>query len=225
MKFLALIAILLLSNLTNAQTIEQGQLWGGLMTQYRVGKKLLVWNDAHFVPGGFFIIRTGYTQETKIGRFTGGLAHLWLPFENNGLKRNEWRPWAQWFLSKPLGENWQYQARIRYDARFRELIENKQLINNQYNFSNRYRFQFGLRYNILNINSDYKLFTMLGGELLINSGKNVYWLDQHRRNLTIGIAKKGLILQTGYMNRQNFANSGAKSAINHTWINWLILEF
>lgn len=225
MKLLALTTFLLFSFITQAQTIEQGQVWGGLMTQYRVGKKSLIWNDTHFVPGAFFVLRTGYTHETKYGRFTGGLAHLWLPFEGQGFSRNEWRPWAQWFLVKPLGKSWQYQARIRYDARFREAIVNNQLLDNEFNFNNRYRFQLGLRYNILDLNTDYKLFTMLGGEVLLNSGKKVHWLDQHRRNLTLGVAKKGLIFQTGYMNRQNYASTGVKSTINHTWINWLILEF
>lgn len=209
-----------------SQEVEQQQFWAGIMTSFRVGEKSLIWNDAHLVPGAFFIIRTGYTHETKLGRFTLGLAHLWLPNGPETMQRDEWRPWGQWFLSKKIGESqWQYQFRVRYDARFREDIINGQIVSNEFSFNHRLRFQGTVRYNLLQLTEKDKLFVAGGGELLINKKQNQYWMDQNRRNVTLGIARKGISFQTGYMNRQNFNEVGDKLQINHTWINWLILEF
>jgi hypothetical protein len=214
-----------LSQSAKAQTIEQGQFWAGLMTQTRIGKKSLWWNDFHFVPQGFGVIRTGYTHEIGQSRVTVGLAYLALPDAAKNLTRSEWRPWAQWFWIKKINSNHQCQFRLRYEARFREKLQNSAVIKDEYDFNHRFRIQAVWRYNLADLGKKDKLFVAIGGEILLNQGGQTYWLDQHRRNITLGLARKGFIFQTGYMNRQNLRNNGTVSQINHTWINWLILEF
>ncbi len=224
-KLCTLWLLISLSNWLSAQTKEQTQVWIGLMTQTRMGKKSLWWNDFHYVPESFLVLRTGYTHELKYGRLTVGLAHLWLPDGKKQLKRQEWRPWAQWFWIYRINDKNQTQLRLRYEARFREKVAAGIVQDDEFDFNHRFRVQFTWRYNLFNISAKDKLFAALGGEILLNQGGKTHYLDQHRRNLTVGVARKKIIFQTGYMNRQNFRNDGSVAQISHHWVNWLIVEF
>lgn len=194
------------------------------MTSTQLNKKYSLWNDAHFVPDGFFLIRTGITRHLKPVNITAGYAYGRLPVSagNGSLNRAEHRPWAQAQASFPLGRHVVVIPRFRYDARFRQNIANGEPVNS-YSFLNRVRFMTTLRKFITaNETTIGRPFVGISNELLLNFGANVTFnrFDQNRISLTAGTKYKNIQVQVGYMNR--YVKTGPdRFTQNHTLVLWV----
>jgi hypothetical protein len=205
------------------EVTSRQQLWLGYMTSFRFHARYSWWNDAHFVPKGFFIVRTGLTQHWDKISVSAGYAFLKIPVSSsvNELRRNEHRPWGQVSITLPLSPTVSFTHRIRYDARFRqEVIEN--MLQPGYSFVNRLRFFTGVR-KILYRRDEHKqqFFVALGTEVLLNFGaRATNTFDQFRLHLSGGMQVQNLQYQIGYMNR--FVQTGdARYVSNHTLTLWV----
>ncbi|MDP5091827.1 MAG: DUF2490 domain-containing protein, partial [Polaribacter sp.] len=102
--------------------IYENQVWVGYITDTKISDKMSLWNDAHYVPESFLILRTGATyrfnfSEKVKGSTTLGFARLWLYSRNEATPtKNEFRPWGQTTASFKL-HKFTITNRFRYDAR------------------------------------------------------------------------------------------------------------
>ncbi|MFN7488261.1 MAG: DUF2490 domain-containing protein [Chryseotalea sp.] len=208
---------------TNKSIKANQQIWFGYMTSAPINSRYSLWNDFHFVPKGFWVARTGITRNWDNVTFTGGFAYLGLPVSanNKSLKRNEYRPWAQITWNTTTRSHLSFNTRIRYDARFRQKVLEGELTDD-YPFTNRMRLAFSARYTFNPDSKKFPLFTQVGSEFLLNFGKEVTYhtFDQLRINVTLGVKRKKLTIQSGYMYR--LVQTGPVSYVgNHTILCWV----
>ena len=228
-KSILSISILLSANTFAQRSVtSQAQSWFGYMTSTELTKRYSWWNDTHFVPNGFFILRTGLTFTLKQASITAGYAHAWLPASssNTDLIRNENRPWAQIQFTLPINTSLTFIQRTRYDARFIQNLSQGETIAD-YTFVNRIRFMGSLRNNFPALgNKNYKPFVALSDEVLFNFGENVSGnlFNQNRLYLTLGFQKDRIQYQIGYMNR--LVLTGTDQYVqNHTLLIWVTQKF
>jgi len=205
------------------EVTSRQQLWLGYMTSFRFHPKYSWWNDTHFVPKGFFIVRTGLTRHWDKVSVTGGYAFLRIPVSSsvNELHRNEHRPWGQASLNLPLSSTVLFTQRIRYDARFRQDVA-EGVLQPGYTFVNRIRFFTGVRKTLYRDEEKQRqFFVAVGTEVLLNFGRNVSnTFDQFRLHLSGGVQVQNLQYHVGYMNR--FVQTGnARYVNNHTLTLWV----
>lgn len=210
------------------KTVQNNQIWIGYMTSTKISDDYSLWNDVHYVPESFAIIRTGITRNVfNNGGITAGYAFLKLPVSSgNGLERKEHRPWAQLQLTTPLTSGWSVSQRVRYDARFRQHIKDGEL-DDGYNFNHRVRFLFSIRKNLgKSTPSGVQPYIALSNETLLNFGKEITYntFDQNRASLSFGVQKKQIQYQLGFMNR--FVQTGPERyTSNQTLVLWVIQKF
>ncbi len=228
LSFLCLAAPYVRAQAPAKEVREQNQFWIGYMTATKLSNKFSWWNDAHFVPSGFFIVRTGLTfYFPERANLTAGYARLALPGGgvSSELKRSEHRPWAQLIVNSPLPGQWSHLMRIRYDARYRHKLTPQGTLDEGYGFNNRVRFlsSFRHRFEQFKLGEHWLPFFNISDEVLVNFGREVVFnhLDQNRFSLTLGMQHKGLTAQMGYMNRFVQLSSGNRFVLNHTLIVWI----
>jgi hypothetical protein len=204
------------------------QVWVGYMTSGKISERYSLWNDFHYVPESFGIIRTGFTRHlSTTAAVTAGYAYLWLSPKTGvtELNRNEHRPWGQLQLNLPVAETWSFTHRLRYDARFRENVSNGE-ITEGYTFNHRVRILLSIKKTIGN-NPERKLtpYLSLSNETLLNFGNEVVTtFDQNRLSLSFGLQRKQIQYQIGYMNR--FVQTGPSNyTLNRTLVFWVIQKF
>ena len=188
--------------------IYEDQVWVGYITDTKISNKMSLWNDAHFVPKSFLILRTGatyrfnYSEKVK-GSTTLGFARLWLYARNSATPtKNEYRPWGQTTASFNLNK-FRITNRLRYDARFRQQIENNVLLDS-------YQFNWRLRYFLMaaypihtNTEKNTEWYGYSYNEILYDVGKNVtngFRLNQNRFTVGIGYKFDNVRVQVGYIN-------------------------
>lgn len=221
--FLLMIAFFTLG--TKAQKIpiteQQQQLWGGYITDLKFNDNWSMWNDTHWVPNSFFILRTGITKHWKKQRIrtTAGYAHLWAyPPKPNKTFRPEHRVWGQTTWTHGERQPWGYLHRLRYEARFRGTIVDDYLLN-EFNFNYRLRYLFQVRY-FLDREHDNKLdwFLTASDEVLFNVGheiQNYLRLDQNRISVGAGFQYENLTIQLAYVNQLIESNIDYSFRMNH----------
>lgn len=188
--------------------IYENQVWVGYITSARVSDRISIWNDAHFVPESFLILRTGatyhfnYSEKVK-GSSTLGVAKLWL-YSRNGLTpiRNEFRPWGQTTAAFNF-KKFTISNRLRYDARFRQEIEDNILLDT-YQFNWRLRYFLMIKYPIaINKEKSTEWYAYSYNEILYDVGTNItngIRLNQNRFTIGIGYKFDNLRIQLGYLN-------------------------
>jgi hypothetical protein len=198
------------------------QLWIGYMTSARVSEHFSIWNDFHYIPGGFGVARTGLTKHFphRID-LTAGYAHVWLPVAGE-LRRHEHRPWGQVVIPTPLGGNFALQHRLRWDLRYRQRVADGQIAEG-YTFNHRARLQTIIRRNFPDLAlGEVVPSLVLANELLMNLGWEASApFDQNRISLMASARYRGLMLQAGYMNRYVQAATPGRFTSNHTLVIWL----
>jgi hypothetical protein len=182
------------------------RLWFGYITDIKIDDQWSVWNDTHWVPDGFGIVRTGLSYKFKDSNIKTTLGYSFLlqyPAEEGKSFRPEHRPWGQTVLTH-RNEKWTYLHRLRYEARYRQLIFEDQL-QNEFNFNYRLRYLFQARYFLPNSRvKDDKWFLTISDEVLFNLGnevKNKMRLDQNRISIGGGLQMKKMTFQLAYMNQ------------------------
>ncbi len=212
-----------LKSLAQEDFIYENQVWIGYLTSARISDRISIWNDAHFVPESFLILRTGATyhfnfSEKVRGTSTLGFARLWL-YSRNDLTptRNEYRPWGQTTATFNLNK-FTITNRFRYDARFRQEIEDNILLDN-YEFNWRLRYFLMAQYPIYkNSEKNTEWYAYSYNEILYDTGKNVtkgFRLNQNRFTVGIGYKFDNLRIQLGYLNMiKNPATNGSKVFAN-----------
>ena len=197
------------------------------MTSAMISQKYSIWNDIHFVPASFGIIRTGLTRHMNNASFTAGYAYAWLTpgGDNTSLVRNEQRPWCQLQFNLPVNPKINFVQRIRYEARFRENVSQGEIVDG-YTFTNRVRFMMSLKRTLGNTAGKSTIpYVSVADEVLLNFGENAYnTFDQNRISLSFGLQKKNIQYQVGFMNR--FVQATAdKYVLNHTLVFWVTQKF
>lgn len=224
MKFL-LISINLLflfigrESFSQNKITENQQLWLGYITESKFSESFSWWNDAHWVPESFFIVRTGLTfhfgEKYKMTS-TLGYAHAWIyPTEGNSTFRPEHRPFGQTTLSHPI-KSFRIFHRLRYEARFRGLIIEDHL-QNEFNFNYRFRYLLQARY-FFKDQEKGKFYLMASDEILFNAGheiKDNFRMDQNRISLGIGYQINKITFQVAYMNQMVESNTSYTFRMNH----------
>jgi len=205
---------------------HQGQGWLGVMTQQRVSDGFSLWNDAHLVPGGFFVLRTGLTAHLP-HRFaaTAGYAFLGLQLGDRGLMRPEHRPWAQIAHAHAV-DRWRLTSRVRFDARYRRNVVGDELAPG-YTPVFRVRLMFTARRDLPSLSvRGLTPYVSIGDELLLNFGREVERnrVDQNRVTASAGLSRGGHAWQVGYMNRAVVRPTGAV-VMNHTALVWVFANF
>jgi hypothetical protein len=207
---------------------HNNQLWLGYMTSGKLSQHYSIWNDVHYVPESFAIIRTGLTRHIfDGGSITAGYAFLKLPIgSSSALERTEHRPWGQLQFTLPAAPTWTLTQRIRYDARFKQNITDGE-ITPGYGFNHRVRFLFSIKKMLHRPEGETLLpYVVLSNETLLNFGREITYntFDQNRLSLSFGLQKGKVQYQLGFMNR--FVQSGpAKYTLNHTVVLWVIQKF
>jgi len=198
---------------------ENQQLWLGYITESKFSESFSWWNDTHWVPESFLIVRTGLTYhfgEKYKMTSTLGYGHTWIyPPEGSSTFRPEHRPWGQTTLSHQFNSI-RFFHRLRYEARFRGLIVDDYL-QNEFNFNYRFRYLLQARYYFKNQEKG-KLYLMASDEILFNAGqeiKNNFRLDQNRISLGIGYQIKKMTFQIAYMNQLVESNTNFTFRMNH----------
>lgn len=210
------------------EVTDNNQVWLGYMTSTRLNDNYSIWNDFHYVPEGFLVLRTGLTRHYKHTAITAGYGHLWLPLSqaNPALKRNEQRPWAQVQFNLPISERYSLLQRVRYDGRFRQDVKDGELTNG-YSFTNRLRFLMSVKRTIGDTEGKKTIpYVTMSDEVLLNFGKDISWntFDQNRISLMLGIQRGNIQVQSGYMNR--FVQTGpARFTQNHMFVVWVFHKF
>lgn len=229
MAFTATVALTLCNSAGYCQQKEvrrNNQYWVGYMTSATLSEKYALWNDFHYVPEGFALIRTGLTRNFGNAAVTGGYAFLWLPFgPDNHLKRHEHRPWGQAQFTIPTGRRTTFIQRIRYDARFRENISPGES-DERFSLTHRVRSLSILKYPFGNTNNKLRPYASLSDEIMVNFGKEVTYnnFDQNRISIALGIAGLHTQYQLGLMSR--YVQTGpSKFTINNTLVLWVTQKF
>jgi hypothetical protein len=198
----------------------------GYMTSLKLNGAYSWWNDVHWVPGGFFLGRTGLTRLVRPWQFTAGYAYGRLPVSTitHGLPRTEHRPWAQAQAVMPLARSLVFVTRVRYDARFRQEVRQSELLKS-YSLTHRLRWMVTCRkFLFADKNRDWKPFVALSNEVLLNVGPRASRFDQNRVLLMVGAQREGIQLQLGYMNR--FVKTGVDRFVqNHMAVVWITHAF
>lgn len=203
--------------------IYENQVWIGYLTSAKVSDRISIWNDAHFVPESFLIVRTGATyhfnfSEKVRGTSTLGYGRLWLYSRNDITPtRNEFRPWGQTTATFNLNK-FRITNRFRYDARFRQKIEDDILLDT-YEFNWRLRYFLMAQYPIYkNLEKNTEWYAYFYNEILYDTGKNVtngFRLNQNRFTVGIGYKFDNLKIQLGYLNMiKNPTTDGSKTFAN-----------
>jgi hypothetical protein len=182
------------------------RLWIGYIADVKINDSWSIWNDAHWVPDGFAIARTGLSYKFKNTNIKTTLGYGFLlqyPTAEGKPFRPEHRPWGQTTLTHK-NDKWSYLHRLRYEARYREIILGDQL-QNEFNFNYRLRYLFQSRYFLPTTRTkEQKWFLMFSDEILVNVGaeiKNKFRLDQNRVSAGAGIQLKKMTFQLAYMNQ------------------------
>ena len=207
------------------------QYWMGYMTQGKISDQWSIWNDTHWVPDSFFLLRTGGTYHFKSKyriNATAGFAKLWIyPSQPNlNTFRPENRPWGQ-VMKQYKPNQRKHTQRIRIDARFRRNIQDDELLEG-YDFNWRFRYMYQIRYDFNpNANTNY-FFTTLSNEILYNYGSNINQylrLDQNRLQLAVGYQRQNMAFQLGYMNFTTKQNANDVYTMKHTLTAWVFHQF
>lgn len=188
--------------------IYENQVWIGYITDSRVSERVSIWNDAHFVPESFLIVRTGATyrfnfSEKVRGTSTLGFARLWLYSRNDVTPtRNEYRPWGQTTAAFNINK-FTITNRLRYDARFKQEIEDNTLLDS-YEFNWRLRYFLMVKYPLfINAEKNTEWYVYSFNEILYDTGRNVtngFRLNQNRFTVGVGYKIDNLKIQLGYLN-------------------------
>ncbi len=200
---------------------QEQQLWFGYITDLKFDDKWSIWNDSHWVPNSFFILRTGLTRQWKEQRIrtTVGYGHLWAyPPRGNVTFRPEHRLWGQTTWTHGERKPWGYLHRLRYEARFRGTIVDDFLLN-EFNFNYRFRYLFQMRY-FLTKPQENKLdwFLTASDEVLLNMGseiRNHFRLDQNRISAGAGFQYQNITVQLAYVNQLIESNIDYNFRMNH----------
>lgn len=212
-----------LESFSQEDFIYENQVWVGYLTNARISDRISIWNDAHFVPESFLILRTGATYHFKYnekisGTTTLGFARLWL-YSRNDLTptKNEFRPWGQTTASFSLNK-FKITNRFRYDARFKQRVENNILLDD-YEFNWRLRYFLMASYHIsINKEKNTSWYAYSFNEILFDTGEiitNGFRLNQNRFTVGIGYQIKDVKIQVGYINMiKNPPVSGNKIMAN-----------
>ena len=187
-------------------TSPGNRFWIGFITDTKIDDQWSVWNDAHWVPDGFGIVRTGLSYKFKDSNIKTTLGYSFLlqyPAEEGKSFRPEHRPWGQTvFAHKNV--KWAFLHRLRYEARYKKIMFEEEL-QNEFNFNYRLRYLFQTKYFLPNSrDKDNKWFLMMSDEILFNIGdeiKNNFRLDQNRMSLGGGLQIKKMTFQLAYMNQ------------------------
>ena len=181
------ILVLVLSIFTvipsHTQSALSGEVWGGYIQSYYLGKNWSLWNDFHYVPNSFVVGRHGLTYQIPRGMAISG-GYAWLltasPAEE-GLTRRESRLWMQAEQFHELNTRWTLRWRFRYDARYRQNLESGIPIDTR-SLTHRPRFLLGFRYHICELSASATLTFNLLNEFIVqhNSTVPLHWVDQHR---------------------------------------------
>lgn len=209
------------------EVTTKGQLWFGYMTSYRFHENYSWWNDTHYVPGNFFVARTGLTRHYDKVAITAGYAYLRLSPSSaiSELRRAEHRPWAQAVFSSPLSSSLSLTHRIRYDARFRQDVK-EGVVQPDYSFINRIRFLTTLRKTVWKDDEkQQQLFVAASTEVLLHFGQNANnTFDQIRLQIAAGAKVKQVQYQLGYMYR--YVQTGnTRYVANNTLTLWVTQAF
>jgi len=199
---------------------ENEQLWIGYLTQSKISKNYSLWNDTHWVPDNFYIIRTGLTYhfDNKLKTTTTlGYALAWFyPPEGQETFKFEQRPWGQTTISHS-SKSFNFFHRLRYEARFRSVIvADERTSDYDFNFRFRYLFQAKLYFkNQLNSN---RFYALVSDEIMFNAGDeitNEFRFDQNRIALGLGYQTKNMTFQLAYMKQVILANTTDTHKVNH----------
>lgn len=224
MKFLRIslrffLLILVSVSLAQNKITENQQLWLGYITESKLSSSFSWWNDAHWVPESFFIVRTGLTYHVgEKYKMTSTLGYAYTqiyPPEGSSTFRPEHRPWGQTTLSHPVS-SFRFFHRLRYEARFRGVIIEDHL-QNEFNFNYRFRYLLQARYYFKNQKKG-KYYLMASDEILFNAGheiKNNFRMDQNRISLGAGYQIKNMTFQIAYMNQVVESNTDYTFKMNH----------
>jgi hypothetical protein len=207
------------------------QYWIGYMTQGKINENWYVWNDSHWVPDSFFLLRTGVTHRFKSKHqltATAGFAKLWIyPSQPNlNTFRPENRPWGQ-LVFQHQSTMFKHMHRLRIDARFRRNTLNDELLPG-YDFNWRIRYLYQIRYDFNQLNKENYFFSTASNEILYNLGANIQnhlRLDQNRFQLAIGYQHKKLAFQLGYMNFMTLNGQKNDLTMKHTLTTWVFHQF
>ena len=197
------------------------QFWLGYITDLKFNDKWSLWNDTHWVPGSFFILRTGITKQFKKQgiKTTLGYGHLWAyPPSDKKTFRPEHRLWGQTTLSYGHKKPWRFLHRLRYEARFRGTIIDDFLIN-EFNFNYRFRYLFQTKLALnSSSNQQSKWFLSASNEFLFNLGKEIkgdFRLDQNRISFGAGYEINNMTFQLAYVNQLIESNLDYSFRMNH----------
>lgn len=205
------------------QNIFQG--WVGYVTSYRFHTQYSLWNDIHYNPTSFLVLRTGITRHfSENMNLTLGYAFTWTapPFTDE-LIRKEHRPWGQFVINTPIqNSRLQLNHRIRYDMRFREKIENNILVDD-WILVHRVRFMTGLRIPLTSPDRKNMIFFNIFDEAMLNFGETILRnnLDQNRIGIMIGKNINPFTFQIGYMHRFVPANIPNTFTNVHSLVLWI----
>lgn len=200
---------------------ENEQIWIGYLTQSKISNNYSLWNDTHWVPDNFYIIRSGLTYhfENKLKTTTTlGYALAWFyPLENNETFRLEQRIWGQ-TTSAHVNATFNFFHRLRYEARFRKTIIDD-IATTDYNFNYRFRYLFQMRYNFeKNVKTGNRFYTLAADEIMFNAGNEItnnFRLDQNRITLGFGYQTKNMSFQLAYMKQLILANTSDTYKVNN----------
>lgn len=227
MKWWLSIALLIFTLKSNGQTVHEGEAWLGYITTYKLRDKLYLWNDFHFVPGGFFVSRHGLSyRPNKRFNLTGGYA--WVATSTsftNRLERREHRPWGQIEYNTPIARKSSLRARIRYDARIRNRIAGNEVLDD-YMFYSRLRVMTSYRFVVKKFSETTRTHFNVMNEFLVNAGHEVggWNMDQNRVYLLGGFDVANLTILLGYHNRIIPAQAGG-GTMKHGLTLWLVQTF
>ncbi|MDX2247103.1 MAG: DUF2490 domain-containing protein [Bacteroidia bacterium] len=206
--------------------VHSPHIWLAYMSSGKISENYSLWNDIHYVPHGFLIARTGITRDFDNISITGGYTFALLPTPKGYLGRMEHRPWGQIQVVHSVNKSFSIVNRVRYDARFKEVLINEKL-SDGYMFVNRIRFMSGIRKAFpKTVFNQYTPFLSMTSEFMINFGKNVTFntFDQNWFQTSMGLQRKNLAIQMGYMNI--FAHTGVgQFSCGHTLMMWVTHRF
>lgn len=182
-------------------TEHRGEAWMGYIGTVRVADKWSLWQDYHWVPDAFGVVRYGvvYKPSPRV-QLAGGHAWVWTATSfTTQLVRGERRPWGQVLAQAPLGRHFAGQVRFRYDARYRERISEGRVLDEEYGFNHRLRFMARIRANLRTLPNGDLLHLNLMDEYLHNAGRDIAnGMDQNRSYVLLGYTHKQYTLLGGY---------------------------
>lgn len=232
MKFSSfwIVVFLIQSGFVLSQTIKEhdNRVWAGYMTEAKINDKFSLWNDTHWMPESFFLLRTGLTFHFD-SRFkattTLGYGRLWIyPSEKEfHTFRPEHRIWGQTTFARKYGAL-RHFFRFRYEARFRHKLANDELLPG-YNFNWRLRWLYQIRYDFpAKDDAKNHFYSVVSDEFLLHAGKEIkndFRMDQNRLTFALGYQMENISMQLGYMNIVNQSNTKSDLFMKHTLVFWV----